>query len=271
MNDRVTLTLRAPLTQRMAAEGLTPDRIATLGEREIAALPIWFGSERLRLGDLFTIVGERAAVVRIGGDLSLLDGIGAGMTSGNLVVEGRVGRRVGAGMAGGTLTVLGDAGDAAGMSMAGGVLRIEGNVGDRLASAEPGASKGMTGGEVIVTGSAGVQAAARARRGLIVVRGDAGPDAARGMIAGTLVVFGRTGQNPGQGSKRGSIVAAGGVDVPATYQYACTYEPPHVRLVMQYLRQRHSLTIDDGVLNGRYRRFCGDAGEPGKGEILVLT
>jgi hypothetical protein len=90
------------------------------------------------------------------------------------------------------------------------------------------------------------------------------------MIAGTLVVLGRTGDAPGRGNKRGSIIAAGGIDVPATYRYACTYHPPHARLTMVYLRRRYGLSIDDTLTTGPYRRYCGDAGDPGKGEILAL-
>jgi formylmethanofuran dehydrogenase subunit C len=152
--------------------------------------------------------------------------------------------------------------------MAGGALRITGDAGHRVGAAAAGASKGMTGGEIVVNGSAGSEAAARARRGLVVVGGDVGGEAARAMIAGTLVVLGRTGANPGRGSKRGSIIAIGGIEIPSTYRYACTYQPPHVRLTMTYLRRQYGLTIDDRVLTGRFRRYCGDAGDPGKGEIL---
>jgi len=90
------------------------------------------------------------------------------------------------------------------------------------------------------------------------------------MIAGTLVVLGHTGDAPGRGNKRGSIIAAGGIEVPATYRYACTYQPPHTRLTLVYLRRRYGLAIDDRLTDGRYQRYCGDAGDPGKGEILVL-
>jgi formylmethanofuran dehydrogenase subunit C len=82
------------------------------------------------------------------------------------------------------------------------------------------------------------------------------------------VVFGRTGAGAGRGSKRGSIVSLGGIDVPVTYWLACTYEPPHVRLLLTYLRRRYGLKIDDRMIDGRYRRHCGDAGNPERGEIL---
>jgi formylmethanofuran dehydrogenase subunit C len=129
----------------------------------------------------------------------------------------------------------------------------------------------MTGGEVIVDGSAGAYAGTRARRGLIVIGGDAGEHAAHRMIAGTLTAFGAVGAHAGIGSKRGSIVALGAIEVPATYDYACTFDAPHVRLLLQYLRGRHGVRVEGRMLTGQYRRFCGDVGDPGKGEIVVFA
>ena len=58
---------------------------------------------------------------------------------------------------------------------------------------------------------------------------------------------------------------------PTTYRYATTYQPPHVRLTLTYLRKQYGLAIDQALVEGPYRRYCGDAGEPGKGEILELV
>jgi formylmethanofuran dehydrogenase subunit C len=251
MSDTISLTLRMQLAGSLDLEGLTPQRCLTLGEREIAGLPVWLGGREVRLGDLFAVRGERADRIHIEGDLRLATHVAAGMSGGEVIVDGNVG-------------------DDAGAAIAGGMLFIHGSAGARLGAARPGAARGMTGGEIVVRGAAGPEAGARARRGLIVVGGDAGRDAARAMIAGTVVVLGRTGDAPGRGNKRGSIIAAGGIEVPATYRYACTYQPPHLPLTMIYLRRRYGLSIDDRLANGRYARYCGDAGDPGKGEILVL-
>jgi formylmethanofuran dehydrogenase subunit C len=269
MSDRIVLTLRQPLREPVEADAIRPDALAGLTAREIAALPVWVGSRRAHVGDLFAVEGEVTDRLYVEGDLAMVHGLGTGMASGELTIVGNAGRRVAAGMTGGTATVRGDTTDDAGMGMCGGVLRIEGSTGDRLAAADAGASKGMTGGEVIVTGDAGAQVAARARRGLVVVGGNAGAHAAHRMIAGTLVVLGRTGTPAAWGNKRGSLIALGTIDVPETYAYACTFEPPHVRLLLQYLRHRRGLPIAERWLTARYRRFCGDAGDPGKGEILV--
>src|SRR5215467_1905691 len=206
-SDVVTVSLRAPLTEPLRVEGLTADRVAGLSECEIAALPVWEGARKARLGDFFDVKGQRSDHLRVVGALGNVDGVAAGMAGGELVIDGDGGQDV---------------------------------------------AKGMTGG-------------------LVVVGGDVGVDAARSMIAGTLVVCGRTGDRPGRGSKRGSIVALGGIEVPVTYWHACTYEPPHVRLLLTYLRRRYGLNVEDRMIGGRYRRHCGDAGNPGRGEILELV
>jgi formylmethanofuran dehydrogenase subunit C len=268
VSEIVMLTLRTALDASLEVDGVTADRLARLTEREIAALRVWSGAHAGQLGDFFVVKGERAARVRVEGAVARVDGLASGMAGGELVIDGDAGRRVGADMTGGSVEVLGSVGAEAGLAMSGGVLRIIGSAGDRLGAARPGASRGMTGGEIIVSGSAGADTAARARRGLVVVAGHVGHEAAREMVAGTLIVLGNTLGEAGRGSKRGTIVAVGEISVPATYRYACTYEPPHLRLTLTYLRRRFGLVIADRVVDGRFRRYCGDAGDPGRGEIL---
>ena len=269
MSARVVLTLRAALAERLEVAGVTADRLATLGEHEIAMLPAWVGPRQIAMGDVFEVRGGGADQVVVRGDLGRVDGLGVDTAGGDLVIEGDAGARVAAGMSGGRVVVHGSVGDDAGVAMRGGVLRVMGAAGDRLGAAWPGAAKGMTGGEIVVTGRAGRETATHVRRGLVAVGGEVGLDAARAMIAGTLVVLGRAGL-VGRGSKRGTVIAAGGVVVPETYAYACSYRPSFVRLVLTHLRRRHGLAVAEAALEGRYRRHCGDAGVPGKGEILEL-
>ena len=271
MSETVTLSLRAPLEDAVDLDGVTADRLAVLSAVEIASLPIRIAGRQAQLGDLFDVHGERSDRIRVEGSLARVENLAAGMSGGEMLIDGDVGGRVAAGMTAGWVDVRGDAGDDAGLAMAGGALRITGNAGHRAGAAAPGAAKGMSGGEIIINGSAGDEVAARARRGLVVVGGDAGAHAARAIVAGTLVVLGRTGAHAGRGSKRGSIVAIGGIDVPPTYHYACTYQPPHLRLTFTHLYRRYGLTVDQRVLDGHFKRYCGDAGEIGKGEILVLA
>lgn len=251
MSDTVTLSLAHPPEHALVADCITADRFAALATREIANLPVFHGGRPARLGDFFRVSGERSAAVRIAGNLSRIEGIGAGMGSGEIVIDGDVGRDVGLAMAGGRIDVRGAAGDNAG-------------------GARPGAARGMSGGEIFIRGAAGADAGARMRRGVVVVTGDAGPGAGRGMIAGTVVVFGTTGASAGRFLKRGTIVALGPIERPATYQYACTYRPPHVQLLLRYLRSRDGggLSVTDRQISGRYARYSGDLAELGQGEIL---
>lgn len=269
MSDSITLTLRSALDSAIEAECVAPHTFATLGEREIAELPVWAGSRQARIGDFFDIRGERSASVRVVGDVGRVEGLGTATAGGELVIDGDAGARVGAGMSDGLVEVHGSVGDDAGLGMSGGVLRVAGDAGDRLGGATPGASRGISGGEIVVVGSAGRDAGARARRGLVAVCGDAGAGAARAMIAGTVVVLGRVGEEAGAESKRGSLVAGGTVAVPPTYRYACTYRPPHVRLLLTHLRRRHKIDLDDRLVDGLYERWTGDVSTVGRGEILA--
>lgn len=268
MSDHVTLTLRAPLEESIDADCIVPDRFGELGEAEIGALPVWAGRAQRTLADYFHVNGGRSDSVRVVGDVRRVHGIASGVSGGNLDIDGDVGSRLAAGMTGGRVEVLGSAGDDTGVGMSGGALRIRRNAGDRVGGATPGASRGMTGGEIVVDGSVGADAGARMRRGLLFVGGDAGNRPAPAMIAGTVIVIGRVGSEPAFASKRGSLVVAGGVDVPVTYRFACDYEPPHVRLALTYLIRRYGLSLGRELVQGRYRRYCGDAGTVGKGEIL---
>ena len=59
--------------------------------------------------------------------------------------------------------------------------------------------------------------------------------------------------------------------VPATYRYACTYQPVHLRLMLSRLKTRYGLPVEGRHLTGFYRRYSGDLAELGKGEILAWT
>jgi formylmethanofuran dehydrogenase subunit C len=249
MSDVVQLSLVTTPAYTLVADVVAPDRFATLSAKAIAALPVLHGGRRAALGDFFHVRGERSATLRIEGDLGRVEGIGTAMAGGELVVAGSVGRDLG-------------------LAMAGGRIDVGGNAGDNAGGARPGAAHGMTGGEIVIRGTAGALAGAGMRRGIVVVTGDAGPGAGRGMIAGTVVVGGRAALGAGRFLKRGTIVGLGGVARPATFRYACTYRPPHVRLLLRYLRQRYGLTIADRHVTGRYARYAGDLAELGKGEIL---
>jgi formylmethanofuran dehydrogenase subunit C len=249
MSETVTLSLRQALERTLSGDALSTDRCAGASAKEIGDFSVLYGGQRARLGDLFTVQGERATRLRLVGDLARVQGLGAGMTGGEIVVEGNVGHDTGVGMSGGVIDIRGDAGD-------------------NLGGAAPGASRGMTGGEIVVRGKAGADPGSSLRRGLIVIGGDAGERAGQRMIAGSLVLFGSAGRGAGRWTKRGTIVAVQPIERPATFRYACTYRPPHVSLTFRYLRKRFGFSIADRYVMGRYERYSGDLAEIGKGEIL---
>ncbi|PYO42148.1 MAG: formylmethanofuran dehydrogenase subunit C [Gemmatimonadetes bacterium] len=249
MSDVVTLVLTHAQDHALVADCIVPDRFAALTTKEIAALRVTHGGRPAQLGDFFTVTGARSTSVRVAGSLERVEGIGTAMAGGDILIDGAVGPDLGLGMAGGRIDVRGAAGDNAG-------------------GARPGAAKGMTGGEIIIRGSVGDGAGAHMRRGLLVVVGDGGRGMGAGMIAGTVVLFGSAGPGAGRFLKRGSIVALGTIERPATFRYACTYRPPHVNLLLRYLRTHAGVPVTDRYVTGRYERYSGDLAELGKGEIL---
>lgn len=253
MSDGIVASLRAPIRGRADFGQVLAGSWTGLPPVELARRTVLLdGESPAPLGDLFDITGTPAGAMRFEGDLRAADRLGAGLAEGTVVVESGVGHEAGIGMSGGLLDVHGDAGDRAG-------------------GAEPDARKGMSGGELLVRGSVGAEPGNRMRRGLLVVTGDVGSRAGPAMIAGTVLVFGNAARSPGIGSKRGSIVALGGIEIPPTYRYACTYQPDHLRLTLLRLRTRHGLKVQQRHVTGFYRRYSGDLGDLGRGEILAWT
>src|SRR5207249_2920573 len=101
MSDVVTLSLTTPPEHALVADCITADRLAALGEKEIGELPVLHGGRAARMGDFFRVTGGRSGTVRLEGDLSRAEGIGARMAGGGLVIEGHGGRDLGVAMSGG--------------------------------------------------------------------------------------------------------------------------------------------------------------------------
>lgn len=253
MSGGLVARLKAPLRQRADFSEVLAEPWVTRPAREMAQRPVYLERDgQVLLGDLFDIDGEPEGHIRFSGNLELADRLGAGLGQGEVIIEGNVGREVGVAMAGGSLDIAGDAGPRAG-------------------AAPPGFKRGMTGGELIVRGSAGPEAGAAMRRGLLVIARSAGERTALGMIAGNVVVFGAAGRDTGLWSKRGSVLALGKITPPATYSYACTYQPIVLRLMLTRLSARYRLSVPRKYFTGLYRRYSGDMAELGKGEILEWT
>jgi formylmethanofuran dehydrogenase subunit C len=245
--------LRIQLNQRADFSEVLAGTWGALPPADLARRQVYLeGDGAVPLGEIFDIAGLPEGRIRFVGNLELVDRLAAGLSEGEVIVEGNVGR-------------------GAGLALAGGALDIHGNAGPDAGAALAGFRRGMTGGEIIVRGSAAAGAGAYMRRGLIVIAGRAGNHTGLGMIAGTVVVVGATGSDSGLWSKRGTVVALGRIVPPLTYSYACTYQPVHLRLLFTRLRTRYGLSIRPRHLNGYYRRYSGDMAELGKGEILAWT
>jgi formylmethanofuran dehydrogenase subunit C len=248
----LTLTLRTNPPARVTAAPLIPERLRSRGASAVAAVELRCGGATVAVGDLFDVSGagtEEEALV-IAGDLRGFDWIGAGMSSGEIVVEG-------------------DVGSWAGTEMSGGVLRIEGDAGARLGAAYPGTRVGMTGGEIVVTGAVGEEAGAGMRRGLVAVGGRAGNGAGLRMLAGTVIALGGIGDEAGLGNKRGTLASGRAFEPLPSYGYATRFNPPALRL--QLLRVRElGLTVPDALLGGRWSRWSGDVTTLTRGEILIF-
>jgi formylmethanofuran dehydrogenase subunit C len=253
VSDGISARLRSPLGQRVDLSQILIGDWITLPLIDLARRPVELERDGLvPLGDLFDLSGSPAGAIRFNGDLTQVDRLGAGLAQGAVIVES-------------------DLGNEAGLAMTGGSLDIAGSVGTRAGAAAPGYKRGMSGGELIVRGSAGAETGASMRRGLVVVGGRAGERTGLGMIAGNVIVFGAAARDAGLWSKRGSVVALGEITPPATYTYACTYHPIHLRVMLLRLQTKYGLRVSKKQLSGLYRRYSGDLAELGKGEILEWT
>lgn len=249
----IVAELKKVLVERADFSGVLAEPWTTLNAGELARRNVVLERDGpVPLGDLFAIQGTPDGTLRFIGNLSRADRLGASLAEGAVLVEGDVGAE-------------------AGLGMTGGILEIEGNAGPRAGAAAPGYKRGMTGGELVVHGGAGDESGSLMRRGLLVVGGAAGKRIGLNMIAGTVVLCGRIGSEPGLWSKRGSLVALGSITPPATYVYACTYQPVHLRVTFTRLQQRFKLPLRRKHLTGHYRRYSGDMAELGRGEILAWT
>jgi formylmethanofuran dehydrogenase subunit C len=265
----LTLTLRAAPPSRVAAAALTPERLHGLTASEVAVMTVRCGREPVAVGDLFDVSGSGDGQLTFAGDLRRVDGIGAGIARGRVLLEGPCGNYLGARMTGGDIDARGDAGAWAGAEMRGGLLRISGDAGARLGGAYPGTRAGMSGGEIIVRGDAGEEAGAGMRRGLVAVGGRTASGAGVRMLAGTVIALRGIGKEAGLGNKRGSLVSATTLHPLPGYAFAARYQPPALALQLRRVREL-GLTVPDKLLSGVWARWSGDRTELGRGEILIF-
>ena len=266
----LVLSLRRRPDQRLDMSPLVPHRLAGKSAAEIGRIALQTTRAPLAVADIFHLRMGDPTHVRIEGSCDRLDQVGAGLTDGELVVEGDVGAQAGRLMTGGRLTIRGHAGPWAGSAMRGGVIEISRTAGDRLGGPFVGETVGMRGGVIVVRGGAGERIADRMRRGTIVVEGPCGAYAGSRMIAGTVVVLRRAGALPGYLMKRGTIVLGAGSDeLSPTFIDCGAHELVAMRLLSDFVRS-YSRRAAAGM-RGPLRRYAGDMAVLGKGEIFVGT
>ncbi|MGH8248586.1 MAG: formylmethanofuran dehydrogenase subunit C [Gammaproteobacteria bacterium] len=266
----VQLTLHTAPEVPLEADMICPDRFRGLGRPDIEKLNVYHGNRTHPLADFFRVEGACDGEVHLHGDLSRVKHIAAGMTSGSVHVHGNIGAHLGAGMAGGRIVVDGDAGDWVAPEMRGGHVWIRGNAGHLIGSAYRGSPIGMTGGEIMIGGTVRNEIGHGMRNGLIAVGGGSGDFTGVNMLAGTIIVLGPLGIRTGAGMKRGTVVSLSPSELLPTFSYACTYRASFLPLYLIHL-QKHGMAVEPEHVRGNFARWCGDAVEFNRGEILLYA
>jgi len=255
-------------------QGITPESLRGKPLASVQRTLIRRGNRKVDLGELFRITGDPPDMRwELEGDFSTVHHIGDGMTAGQIIVEGPVGRHAGAAMRGGRLEVRGGAGDHLGAEMRGGVIRVRGSAADHVGAAYAGSRRGMSGGMILIDGNAGSELGLRMRRGLLAVGGSAGPHLGRRMLAGSIFVFGSCGAYPGAAMRRGTIGLFGEAPPVLLPTFRAGYRGP---LSVLHLLEKH--LHDEGFAVPRLRNlaasielFHGDLLEGGRGEIVAAA
>lgn len=251
------------------AAALQPQALAGQGREAMLRIMLPGWNQSFAVGDLFSVVGDDAGHVVLEGVDGSLVRVGAGLEGGELTVAGDAGDYAGEAMRGGTLLVRGSAGDYLGAEMRAGTIEVSGNAGAFAGSGRAGAMKGMSGGCIIVRGNAGERTGDRMRRGLLLVEGTTGAYCAARMIAGTIVALGRTGSHPGYLMRRGTVMLADTRFQPLpTFNDNGEHELLAIRLLLESLAQ-YGPAFRRFAKQRRFRRWVGDLGAGGQGEILL--
>jgi formylmethanofuran dehydrogenase subunit C len=268
----LVLRLEQPSSIPLEVDAVRLETVREQSVEDVRRTVIQHGNARVSLGDFFRVSGSAADSELVWeGDCAQVKLIGARMTDGQIRVEGNAGMHLGAQMRGGSITVSGNAADWVGAEMHGGRIHIRGSAGNLVGAVYRGGRRGMTGGEILIDGNAGDEIGHTMRRGLIAVGGRAGLAPGFNLIAGSILLFGEVGIRPGAGMKRGTIGLLGTHSPPAllsTFRPAEISRPVFLRYSLLRLREM-GFFVPDECFAARYRRYCGDFLELGKGEILI--
>jgi formylmethanofuran dehydrogenase subunit C len=108
VSEGLVARLKSRLEQRADFSEVMADSWSSLSAIMMAERPVYLERDgRVALGDLFEIGGKPDGHFRFEGDLAAADRLGAGLSGGQVTVEGNVGTEAGAGMSGGALVIKG--------------------------------------------------------------------------------------------------------------------------------------------------------------------
>jgi formylmethanofuran dehydrogenase subunit C len=254
----IVLTPRRQFQFPVIAESINPDVFQDKSVAEIAALEVWEGNRRKKLGDLFKIVEDPAENpnITLKGDNSEVRRVGKEMKNGEIVVNGNVGMHLGEKMSGGKITVQGDTAGWAGSGMKGGIIEIKGNAGAYLASPYRGISVGMSNGKIVVHGDVASDCAVFMKGGTIKIYGSAGPFLGFRMRKGTVHVEKNAGTRIGACMTGGKIVVSGFLEeVMPTF-------------TIDSMKAKVKIEENDKVA-GPFYVFLGDLAELGHGKLFI--
>jgi len=240
------------------AECINPDVFQGKSMAEIAALTVWEGNKKKKLGDLFKIEETSAETpsITINGDVNEVRRVGQGMKTGEIVINGNAGMHLGEKMTGGKITVNGNANGWTGSSMKNGLIEIHGDASDYLASPYRGSTEGMRGGKIVVDGNVGSDSGCYLRGGVIIVKGNSGPFLGFHMSKGAIYVEKNAGARLGASMNGGKIVVSGSMD-----ELMPTFTVDGVK---------PKVKIDETLkAEGPFYVFLGDLAEAGNGKLYV--
>ncbi len=265
------LTLRplSPPSLPIEALGLLATPFGSLDELRRFELTV--GNQPKQVSEVFEVSGKLTVDSRwrFEGDLSSVHHLGEGMTGGEVVVAGNIGRHCGARMTGGQITVEGDAGDWLGAEMRAGTITLQGSAGDNVGAAYRGDKLGMKGGTIIIHGDAGDELGQSMRRGLILVAGRCGGLAGYRMRAGTIAVLGDCGPRPGLDMLRGTLglFGPGRPALPCSFRPACRLTPPVLPLLRRQAAEAGGGCFQ--AIPAEVTLYNGDLLRGGRGEVFV--
>jgi len=206
----LTLTVKEMPAVGLEAETIKPESVAGKKMGDVAALIVYAGKRKLKLGDVFELKGELAKeageqAIVVEKSTAKLKRIGEAMGAGEITVKGDVGYHLGEFMCGGKITVEGNAGSWVGTNMEGGEIVITGNAGSYVGCSARGVHDGMKAGRITVKGNVGTEVGVGLAGGEITVEGRV-EDFCGSYMRGGIIRVGGTGQRPSYAMSGGEIV-----------------------------------------------------------------